>query len=91
MNEWEVGELKPISMARYRTGKLPLKGKLVNVNKHDAGNPLIMSRYVACEVRTYKEDSLFASTPPLETLRLLLSWAVTGTGGAQNVKGPPPR
>ena len=32
---------------------------------------------MACEVNTHKDDSLFASTPPLEALRLLLSWTAT--------------
>ena len=46
-----------------KTGKAPIRGKMVDVNKRDEKNPLIRCRYVACEVNTYRDDSLFASTP----------------------------
>ena len=42
-------------------------------NKGDAGKPDIRARLVACEVNTFKSDDFFASTPPLEAKRLLLS------------------
>ena len=67
----------PTSQAKRRTGKVPIRGKWVDVNKQYEKNPLIRSRYVACEVNTYKDESLFASTPPLEALRFLLSWTAT--------------
>ena len=44
-------------------------------NKGDHQKPNVRCRYVACEVATHKDDSLFAATPPLEGLRLLLSQA----------------
>ena len=78
MNSWEVGTMVPINEAYKRTGKGPLWGKWVNVNKGDEKEPNIRSRYVACEVNTHKDESLFASTPPLEALRLLLSWTASG-------------
>ena len=87
MQDWEVGELQPISLARQRSGKGPLRGKWVNVNKGDSSNPNIRSRYVACEVRTYRDESLFASTPPLEALRLLLSWLATTSGSGHGHGG----
>ena len=63
MNDWKVGDSVPTATARQRTGKPPLRGKWVDVNKQDEKNPLIRSRYVACEVNTHKDDSLFASPP----------------------------
>ena len=83
MESWQVGKLVPNKMAQQRTGKRPIRGKWVNVNKGDSANPIIWSRYVACEVNTHKDESLFASKPPLEALRLLLSWTASGprTGG----------
>lgn len=42
-------------------------------NKGDAERPDIRARLVACEVATEKSDAFFASTPPLEAKRLLLS------------------
>lgn len=77
MQDWKIGDLVPTSTARQRTGKMPIRGKWVNVNKQDEKNPLIRSRYVACEVNTYRDESLYASTPPLEALRFLLSWTAT--------------
>ena len=42
------------------------------------------SRFVGREFNTYKDDSLYAATPPLEALRVITSWASTvrreGTG-----------
>ena len=44
-------------------------------NKGDAESPDVRARLVACEVNTSgtKEDSFFASTPPLEAKKLLFS------------------
>ena len=42
-------------------------------NKGDAGRPDIRARLLACELNTFKSDDFFASTPPLEAKRLLLS------------------
>ena len=43
------------------------------LNKGEAESPDVRARLVACEVSTSskKEDSFFASTPPLETKRML--------------------
>ena len=60
------------------TGKGPLRGKWVDVNKGDAARPLVRSRYVAMEIAACKDDLFFAATPPLEALRLLLSHAASG-------------
>ena len=75
MQDWGVGELRSVSEAVQVTGKQPLWGKGVDRNKGDEERPNIRSRSVACEVATYRDDSLFAATPPLEALRLLLSYA----------------
>ena len=50
----------------------------------DEEDPSIRSRQVFCEVSTYKDERLLASTPFLGALsRLLLSWAASRprTGG----------
>jgi len=54
-----------------------VKGRWIDVNKGDEEHPKYRSRYVAKEYNTGEEDGLFASTPPLEALRLLLSDAAT--------------
>ena len=42
-------------------------------NKGDAENPNVRSRYVAQDIAYWRGDSVFAATPPLEAVRLLLS------------------
>ena len=86
MLDWGIGELVPTAKAWEKEGRGPIRGKWVDRNKGDAQHPLVRSRYVACEINTYKDESLFAATPPLEALRLLLSDAATGDASSQPKK-----
>ena len=54
-----------------------LQTKWVDVNKGDAINPNHRSRFVTMEFNTTKLVGLFASTPPLEALKLLVSDVAT--------------
>ena len=47
----------------------------------DAANPNYRSRLVAREINTHKRDDLFAATPPLEALKLILSMTATSNQG----------
>ena len=58
-------------------GKPPISVRWVEVNKGDDENPNYRSRLVAREIRMVGEDAIFAPTPPLESLRMVLSYAVT--------------
>ena len=49
----------------------------IDVNKGDAKNPNMRSRVVGKEFNTYNDVSLYAGTPPLEALRLILHLAAT--------------
>ena len=49
----------------------------MEVNNGDDGNPKYRSRLVAREIRMAGEDTIFAPTPPLESLRIVLSYATT--------------
>ena len=49
----------------------------MEVNKGDGVNPKIRSRLVAREIRMKGEEAIFAPTPPLESLRMVLSHATT--------------
>ena len=60
-----------------RRGYKIVKGRWIDVNKGDSTNWKYRSRYVAKEFNTGDEDGLFASTPPLEALRLIISDAAT--------------
>ena len=49
----------------------------IDIDKGDENKPIYRSRLVGEEFNTGQEDGLFASTPPLEALRWLLSEAAT--------------
>jgi hypothetical protein len=78
MKEWEVWDVVPISESWRLTGRAPLQGKWVDVNKGDFSRPVIRSRYVAKEFADKRSDEFFAATPPLEALRMVISHAASG-------------
>ena len=78
MDGWKVWDVVPVSQSWDRTGKAPLKGRWVDVNKGDRTRPVIRSRWVAKEFATYKSAEFFAATPPLEALRMMISHAASG-------------
>eukprot|EP00974_Lingulodinium_polyedra_P010180 977891-Lingulodinium_polyedra.AAC.1 len=49
----------------------------VGVNKGDQDHPEYRSRLVAKEIKTHRNDELFAATPPLEAKKMLMSMAMT--------------
>ena len=55
------------------------------MNKGDVAKPNYRSRLVGKEYNTYSDDSLYASTPPLEALRLIVSRAATYDGQAREL------
>ena len=78
MLDWRVWDEVPVAKAWQVTGKGPLGGRWVDVNKGDATTPNVRCRYVAKEIAFWKSDDFFAATPPLEALRMLISRAATG-------------
>ena len=62
-------------------GKAPISVKWVDVNKGDDERPNYRSRLVAREIRRAGEDPFFSPTPPLESIRLILSLAATDLPG----------
>ena len=69
--------------AMRRTGKRPITVKWIDVNKGDDESPNYRSRLVAREIRRAGEDPIFAPTPPLESLRTIISMAATDFAGAK--------
>ena len=64
------------------TGKPPIKVRWVDVSKGSKEMPEIRSRLVAKEIKRSEKPELFAGTPPLESLKLLLSVAASsGSAG----------
>ena len=60
------------------TGKDPIGTRWVDINKGDDENSDYRSRLVAQEIKRDKREDLFAATPPLEALKILLALAVMG-------------
>ncbi len=69
--------MRTINEARVKMGKRPIEVRWVETNKGDDEHPIIRSRLVAMEIRTAGQDAIFAPTPPLESLRMILSLAST--------------
>ncbi len=72
---------RPRAEALARTGRPPITVKWVDVNTGDDEAPRYRSRLVAREIRLPGQDSIFAPTPPLESLRTVLSLAATEIDG----------
>ena len=54
------------------TGRGPLGTRWVDTNKGDNENPDVRCRLVAQEINTGSNDDLYAATPPIEALKVLL-------------------
>ena len=70
-------DIVPIEWCYRDTGKKPIAGRWVDVNKGDLVHENIRSRWVAKDFKRGANPELFAATPPLETLRILLSRLAT--------------
>ena len=72
----QVWEIVDRTYAEQRGIKI-IKTRWIDVNKGDSEKEKYRSRLVAKEFNISKEDGIFASTPPLEALRWLISEAAT--------------
>ena len=69
----------PRHVAKSKGWKI-IKSRWIDVNKGDDTNPVYRSQMVGKEFNDQVIAGLFAATPPLEALRLLLSWTATVEG-----------
>ena len=76
VNMKKVWRKTPRSEAAHQGCKF-IETRWVDVDKGDEKSPDYRSRLVAKEFNTGQEDGLYASTPPLEALRWILSHAAT--------------
>ena len=74
--DMQVYDVVPRDTIWQTLGKL-IDTRWIDTNKADESNPEYRSRLGGREFNTGKADSLYASTPPLESLRVVLSWAST--------------
>lgn len=68
----------PVSECLEKTGKAPIKVRWIAINKGDERAPNYRSRLVGKEIKNDNRMDLFAATPPLESLKFILSDATTG-------------
>ena len=62
-----------------RSGKAEIiKGRWLDINKGDSATPDVRSRYVGKEFATGVDASLYAGTPPLEALKIIITAAASG-------------
>ena len=73
LKAWEVWDEVRVEECFKITGRKPLGGRWVDVNKGDARSPAVRCRYVAKDFAAGKNDEFFAATPPLEALRFLMA------------------
>ena len=71
-----VYKVVPRSHQKLTGGKI-IGTRWVDVNKGDAESPNYRSRLVGREFNVGKDDTLYAATPPLEALRVVISHAAT--------------
>ena len=70
--------------AALRNGWKIIPTRWIDINKGTAQDPCYRSRLVAKEFNTGAEEGLFAATPPLEAVRLLLSDVATVRQGSHS-------
>ena len=68
-----VWTLAPTRECWESTGKGPIGCRWIDIDKGDSNKPNYRSRLVIQEVRMSGTEAIFAATPPLESVRFLLS------------------
>ena len=68
----------PREVCLRETGKAPIKTRWAETDQGQPGKPNVRARWVAKEYKTHARPELYASTPPLETLKVVLSEISTG-------------
>ena len=81
-----VYERRPYSEAKLKTGSARIRLRWVDTNKGTETEPNYRSRIVAMEVKRNSRLDLFAPTPPLEAMKMVMSNAATiAHGGKKKV------
>ncbi|MDA8583876.1 reverse transcriptase domain-containing protein, partial [bacterium] len=65
----------PVDECWSKTGRPPIRVRWVDTNKGTASEPNYRSRLVAMQFNTHAQPELFASTPPLEGMRMVIAKA----------------
>ena len=68
----------PLDECYARTGKAPIQCRWIDINNGGKSAPIYRSRLAAKHFADSNIEDLFAATPPVETLRAILSTIATG-------------
>ena len=71
----------PIDECYKAIGRAPISVRWIDINKGDVDNPNYRRRLMAREINTHKRADIFAATPPLEALKIILSMTTTSNKG----------
>ena len=79
----DVHERVPREASLRETGKAPIKTGWAQTDNGQPGKPNVRARWVAKEYKTHARPELYASTPPLKALNVVLSeiWHWSTCGG----------
>ena len=77
--DMEAVEIVPVAQAWSRDTNAHIDVRCIDHNLGDSSRPLLRSRLVAKDFNTGPDDELYAGTPPLEALKLIVSHAATGS------------
>ena len=71
---------KKVSVQKCKdvTGKIPIKARWIDTNKHDEVNTKYRRRLIPKELKQYNDSDLLSSTSTVEVLRYIASRAATG-------------
>ena len=72
----QVYDAVPRDMIWQTQGKR-IGTRWIDTSKAEESNPEYRSRLLGRDFKSGKDDSLYASTPRLESLHVVLSWAAT--------------
>ena len=75
----------PKEVCLRETGRAPIRTGWAETDKGQPAKPNVCARWVAKEYKTHARPELYASTPPLEALKVLLSEVATGKRGGKVV------
>ena len=78
------GERLPKSVAKSRGGKI-IQGRWVDTNKGYIARPDYRARFVGKECNAGVDATLYAATPPLEALKLLIGHAASHIDGGAHI------
>ena len=83
MDKLDVMKEVPVEQCYAETNAKPIGTKWVDINKGGGENIIVRSRLVATETKLHQirngilRDDVFSATPPLEAVRLLISFMMT--------------